>query len=310
MFCTALCPAVEFNPGDRPRNGVPVSPHKNDRALRQALEDYLYVDQRAIERDPVGRPVLDSAGPAQQVFQAMLATCLMGTHEARHPFESLAGSSLSDVFLYANAIISRPAQLDIHTNTPCRVASRLMPLLHGGRVAGIPGLRLESLNKRRLRLVHIPTGGRLDLIDSRASRGRTRRDFRRWLMIETRWHTDPEVTATLWTRSELSLEEAALAGHWQSRPCTPLRSVLMTRAMLLWYKLDIRPTWTEPTAGQSQKWPLLEWKAKRERTDASHVASMLTRSPARIPGAAYEPYDASTGLLVLDDAAILLRTTS
>jgi hypothetical protein len=183
----------------------------------------------------------------------------------------------------------------------------LVPLLHGGKVAGIPGLRLEGLNKRRLRLVHIPTGGRLDLIDSRASRGDTRRDFRRWLTIETRWHTDPEVTAALWRRSDLVLEEAALAEHWRDQPCTPLRSALMTRAMLLWYKLGIRPAWAESTVGQNRTLPRLEWKAERERSDACHVAAMLTRSPARIPGAAYEPYDTSTGLLVLNEAAILLK---
>lgn len=286
-----------------------MSPHKNDRALRKVLEDYLYVDQRAIERDAAGRLVLDSAGPAQQTFQAMLATCLMSTSSARYPFDSLPRVSLSDVCGYANAIVSRPAQLDVHTNTACRIASRLMPLLHGhGQVSGIPGLRLEGFNKRRLRFVHLPTGGRLDLIDSHASKGRTRRDFRQRLRIETRWHTRPEVTDALWTRTELSREEAVLAVHWEARPCSPLRSALMTRAMMLWYKLGIRPAWSEPTIGR--KWPRLAWQAKRDRTDASHVADILTRSPVRIPGAVYVPDCPSTGLLVLDDAAVLLKSSS
>ncbi|MFD5627128.1 hypothetical protein [Streptomyces sp. NPDC127072] len=285
-----------------------MSPHKNDRALRKVLENYLYVDQRAIERDDVGRPVLDSAEPRQQVFQAMLATCLMSNSSARHPFDSLPGVCLSGVCSYANAIVSRPAQLDVHTNTACRIASKLMPLLHGeGQVSGIPGLRLEDLNKRRLRFVHLPTGGRLDLIDSHASKGRTRRDFRQRLRGETRWHTDPEVTEILWTRTEISHEEAALAAHWEARPCAPLRSALMTRAMLLWYKLGIRPAWSEPTPGR--KWPRLTWQAKREQTDASHVADVLTRSPARIPGAVYEPHGVSAGLLVLNDAAVLLKSS-
>ncbi|WP_244190687.1 hypothetical protein [Streptomyces caeruleatus] len=285
-----------------------MSPHKNDRALRKVLEDYLYLDQRAIERDVAGRPVLDSAGSGQQVFQAMLATCLMSNSRARHPFDSLPGVCLSGVCSYANAIVSRPDQLDVHTNTACRIASKLMPLLHGeGQVSGIPGLRLEDLNKRRLRFVHLPTGGRLDLIDSHASNGRTRRDFRQRFRGETRWHTDPEVKEILWTRTEISCEEAAFAAHWAARRCAPLRSALMTRAMVLWYKLGIRPAWNEPVPGR--KWPQLTWQAKRDQTDASDLASILTRSPVRIPGADYEPHGASAGLLVLNDAAVLLKSS-
>ncbi|WP_231406001.1 hypothetical protein [Streptomyces clavuligerus] len=284
-------------------NGPPMSPHTNDRAQRKALTAHLYIDQRTIERISCGRPSLDNAGPQQQDFQAMLATCLMSTYENRHPFEPPSGGALSSAESYFNTIVSRPGQFDVHTNTACRIAARLLPLLHDGhRVSGIPGLRLESHNKRRLRLIHLPTGGRLDLIDSRASTGRTRRDFRRRLNMETDWHTDPGI-APLWTSKILLPKETALAHHWARRSCTPLRSALMTRAMLIWYKLGIKPTWHEPSARRD--YPVLLWAPGNEQVDAARLGRMLTQSPALIPGAVYKRHNASNGLLILGTESVV-----
>ncbi|MGE7438949.1 hypothetical protein [Kitasatospora sp. NPDC001175] len=40
--------------------------------------------------------------------------------------------------------------LEVRTNTACRVASRLLPLLHrGSRISGVPGLRLLDFGVRR-----------------------------------------------------------------------------------------------------------------------------------------------------------------
>ncbi len=70
-----------------------------------------------------GRVHLDWAGPAQQCFQALLVTCLMSSSSAPHPL------STPQAMPYLNAIISYPETLEIHTNTACRIASRLMPVL-------------------------------------------------------------------------------------------------------------------------------------------------------------------------------------
>lgn len=147
------------------------------------------MDERALETTATGHPRLDNSGPDQQRFQALLATCLMSSDTSRHPFDSPRAGKLVGLYSYMNAIVSRPGQLDIHTNTACRVASRLLPILHDGqRLTGIPGLRVLGNNDRRLRLVHLPTGGRVDLIDSGASNGSRKRDFRRQLVRDTQWH--------------------------------------------------------------------------------------------------------------------------
>jgi enamine deaminase RidA (YjgF/YER057c/UK114 family) len=60
-----------------------------------------------------------------------------------------------------------PAQPSGDTNTAYPVASRILPFLHEDHgVCGIPGLRLIDFTCRRARLIHVPTGGRLDLVDS------------------------------------------------------------------------------------------------------------------------------------------------
>lgn len=81
---------------------------------------------------------------------------------------------------YFNQLAMRPDRLEIRTNTACRITSRLLPLHHPehATVSGIPGLRLLDMNSRRVRLVHLPTGGRLDLIDSSSSRWWKTRDMK------------------------------------------------------------------------------------------------------------------------------------
>lgn len=57
---------------------------------------------------------------------------------------------------------------------------------------------------------------------------------------ETAWHNEPAIDR-LWDKEELTGEEAAHEQMWAHRPCTPLRSAILTRAMSLWYKSDIYP---------------------------------------------------------------------
>lgn len=94
------------------------------------------------------------------------------------------------------------------------------------------------LGSRRLRLRHLPTGARIDLVDSHGQR--RRRDFGRVLASETRWHDEPDVEP-LWRQPSLTEAEAAHTRRWAPTPCTPLRSALMLRAMALW---GSTPAWS------------------------------------------------------------------
>lgn len=285
-------------------NGTLVSPHTQDRAQRKLLLDQLNADCRAVVRDSSGRISIDNAdSAAQHAFQAVLATFLLTTLRASHPLETPIGASMSSTSAYVNVVVSHPGRLDIHTNTACRVASRILPLTteaHGPH--GIPGLRLEGIGVRRLRLAHLPTGGRLDLIDSR-SPGGSRRDFAQRFRGDTRWHWKPGYTP-LWDRADLHPSEALLEQHWAPRPCMLLRSALMARAALLWGELHIHPSWTEQAL---RGLPELAWDRFGDQPGAHEVGAVLTQAPSRIPGARYEPITDRSGLLSLAGAALWLR---
>ncbi|MGP3777159.1 hypothetical protein ACTWJ8_40625 (plasmid) [Streptomyces sp. SDT5-1] len=260
---------------------------------------------RSVLRDSCGRISIDNAASSgQHAFQAVLATFLLSTDQHPHPLQAPIGASMSSTSAYVNTVHSRPDRLDVHTNTACRVASRFLPLLtdtHGPH--GIPGLRLDGIGRRRLRFVHLPTGGRLDLIDSCHSPTDRRRDFAERFRLTTQWQQERGFTR-LWGLAELHPSETLLERHWQPKPCMLLRSALMTRAALLWNELDIRPSWTEEAL---RHLPELAWDSSRDRPGAHEVGTALTETPARIPGARYEPVSDRSGLLSLSGAAIWLH---
>ncbi|MER5757719.1 hypothetical protein [Streptomyces sp. NPDC002082] len=280
-----------------------MSPHSNDTLLRRACAEYLYIPQRATPQTASGRVQIDWASARQQDFQAMLVTCLMSTSDTPHALEHPKKSSMAGASGYFNAIVSRAGGLEIHTNTACRIASRLMTVVYDQtHLAGIPGLRLLGLTSHRVRLIHLPTGARLDLIDS-ISRERGKRDMRRNFLRETRWHDQPHIER-LWEKENVTASEDAQSHHWERRACTPLRSALMVRAMPIWYKFDLYPTLEAPEPGQ-QHYRLL-WDAAADHPQADRVGELLSRSPIRIPGSRYEAVTHETGLLALDDSGLVL----
>ncbi|MFK0132447.1 hypothetical protein ACIQRZ_19095 [Streptomyces rubiginosohelvolus] len=160
------------------------------------------------------------------------------------------GSKFPSLFRYFNRLAMRPDRLEIRTNTACRIASRLLPLHHPehAAISGIPGLRVLGMNSRRVQLVHLPTGGRLDLIDSRSSSGWRTRDTKSEFSYETSWHD--EAGRRLWTNDVLSPQEAACTELWSPRPWTALHSSLLMRAIPLWNTYRITPAWKQPRPGE------------------------------------------------------------
>ncbi|MFD3840238.1 hypothetical protein ACFWWC_28895 [Streptomyces sp. NPDC058642] len=283
-----------------------MSPHTNDRVMARALEELLYIKPRMVPRTSSGRVRLDQAAPEQEVFQALLVKCLMSSSKATHPVEHPGRSCLSGIQGYLNAIVSRPDVLEIYTNTACRVASRLMPVLYDGhRVAGIPGLRFLNHSRRRVRLRHLPTGARIDLIDSHVSSWFTVRDMHRTFLQEVRWHDDPDMQR-LWELPALAPEEERHADLWAPTPCTPLRSAIMVRAMSLWYKNDIYPDWVPPQHGTDC--PGLTWDISEQEPGAAQIGSLLTASAIAIPAAVFHQRSAHDGLLELGDGRIRLSS--
>ncbi|MEV7898922.1 hypothetical protein [Streptomyces cyaneofuscatus] len=281
-------------------------PHVHDRALRAAVYEYLNIPPREQDLTPAGVPLIDTADPDQQAFHGLLCSCLMSTERDPHPLEEPVGSKFPSLFRYFNRLAMRPDRLEIRTNTACRIASRLLPLHHPehAAISGIPGLRVLGMNSRRVRLVHLPTGGRLDLIESRASSGRRARDTKSEFSYETSWHD--EAGCRLWTNDVLSPQEAACTELWSPRPWTALHSSLLMRAIPLWNTFRITPAWRQPRPGE--RFPTLFWVSNENKADVSKVVQLLTESPVKIPGAAYEADGRETGKLHLGDARIRLHS--
>ncbi|MFM9632835.1 hypothetical protein [Streptomyces galilaeus] len=230
----------------------------------------------------------------------------MSSSQAPHPVEHPGKRCLSGIQGYLNMILSQPDVLEVYTNTACRIASRLMPVRYnGGHIAGIPGLRFMDHTKRRVRLLHLPTGARLDLIESHVSSWFTVRDMRRTFQQETRWHDDTQMER-LWHRPDLTRDEEAHKELWALKPCTPLRSAIMTRAMPFWYKNDISPDWMPP----GTHYPRLVWDADPDERQpkAAHIGALLTTSPIAIPGAVFHEHGAHEGLLTLGGGSVSLTS--
>ncbi|WP_282797575.1 hypothetical protein [Streptomyces sp. CC224B] len=149
-------------------------PFSHDKACLAACRELLGLPERDLRsiRRPSGRLVLDLAHPGQQAFQALLFACFFSPVR-EHPFDG----TLADLERYFSSVSPREDRLVIRTNTAAaRVALYLMPTVReftDGTIelAGLPGVRLADMSKRRLLLHHLPTGGQLELLDSSRNLG-------------------------------------------------------------------------------------------------------------------------------------------
>ncbi|KOU19138.1 hypothetical protein ADK52_29285 [Streptomyces sp. WM6372] len=272
-------------------------PHTTDQRISKELARLLYLGRLQTK---CSRPTLDPTDRGQLAFQALLFECLMSTREHPHPLEQPRRSAMASISGYLNVVCHQPGHLEMHTNTACRVASRILPFLHEDHgVCGIPGLRLIDFNCRRVRLIHLPTGGRLDLVDAHRWRGMdiARMIFRQ----ETSWHQE-EGRSPLWRHEVLTDEEAAHCECWGYTASTPLRSALLMRSMPLWYRFDLSPAWV---TGHPTRPHRLVWDARSD-TEHDQVVELLTRSAARIPGAVYHEKTPCSGTLQLGSGSAQL----
>ncbi|MFE2943454.1 hypothetical protein ACFXKG_31035 [Streptomyces sp. NPDC059255] len=279
-------------------------PHTTDKRIRKEVGRLLYLPENATLQVTGNRPALDPTDRGQLAFQALLFECLMSNREHPHPLEQPRKSAMASISGYLNSIFHQPGHLEIHTNTACRVASRLLPFHHEDHgVCGIPGLRLITFTCRRVSLVHLPTQGRLDFVDSHRWQGAdiARMVFRQ----ETSWH-QRDGRSPLWHQPRLTDQEAAHHEYWAYTSSTPLRSALLMRSMPLWYHFDLTPAWI---TGHPTRPDRLTWDSHSD-TDHSQVVDLLTRSEIRIPGARFHPKTPCSGTLELGTGSGQLISTS
>ncbi|WP_282797356.1 hypothetical protein [Streptomyces sp. CC224B] len=264
-------------------------PFSNDKTRLAACRELLDLPDRDLRsiRRPSGRLVLDLAHPGQQAFQALLFACFFSPVR-EHPFDRTLGRSFADLERYFTSVSPRDDRLIIRTNTAARVAMHLMPTVReftDGTIelAGLPGVRLASMSKRRLILQHLPTGGRLELLDN--SRNLNINDVH-LLMRDAPQKTDDHQPATwshrlVWREHGLTPSEATAAAHWATTAHTPLHSALMTRAYL-WWPNEYRHRCSTAPARRANARYCLSWRSGHT-TDT--IAELLTHSPVAISGA-------------------------
>jgi hypothetical protein len=278
-------------------------PHTTDKRIRNEVGRLLYLPETGSLPMACKRPALDPTDRGQLAFQALLFECLMSSREHPHALEQPGRTAMASISGYLNSICHRPGHLEIHTNTACRIASRLLPFHHEDHgLCGIPGLRLINFTCRRVRLIHLPTKARLDLVDSHRWQGKdiAQMVFRQ----ETSWH-ESDGRSPLWRQSHLTDEEAAHHECWTYTSSTPLRSALLMRAMPLWYRFDLTPAWI---TGHPTRPDRLTWDSHPD-TDHSQVVDLLTRSEARIPEARYHQKTLSSGILEVGAGSAQLIST-
>ncbi|GAA1203601.1 hypothetical protein [Streptomyces rhizosphaericus] len=278
-------------------------PHTTDKRIRKEVGHLLYLPETGPLQVTGNRPTLDPKDRGQIAFQALLFECLMTNRKHPHPLEQPGKTAMADISGYLNSICHRPGHLEIYTNTACRITSRLLPFHHEDHgLCGIPGLRPISLTRRRVRLTHMPTGGRLDLVDSCRWHGT---DIMRLLFRqETEWH-QRDGRSPLWSHPHLTDEEAAHRECWAFTSSTPLRSALLMRSMPLWYRFDLVPAWV---TGHPTRPDRLTWDSHSD-TDHSRVVDLLTRSEARIPEARYHQKTPFSGILEVGASTAQLIST-
>lgn len=285
-------------------------PHVNDaRRLReraQLLGSPLSVDLQARS---AGRRPIDPVEPGQEEFQALLLTCLLSPHRSLS-WDGRTGRSFRQMFLYYSWASPRADSLAMGWTVASRVASYLLPAAtapgaDGPGFAGIPGLRLASLERKCIKLVHLPTGGRFELHDRMwEDLGMRISDFEMENGGADRIPGDSE--RVLWTASEVSAQEAAgLAAEWTLAEHAPVLSAVMARIHILWQHWRTG-TQLQLGANPVTGLPRLSWSSG---PSAEAIGELFTSraSAIRVSGARLR--DASTGVSILTkgDSAVELQ---
>lgn len=285
-------------------------PHVNDsRRMSECarlLGSPLPADLRA--RSAGLRPV-DAASPGQREFQALLLTCLLGPDRFLS-WDTKVGRSFREMYLYYSWTSPQPDRLATGWTVAGRVASYLLPSAtdpdeDGPGFAGVPGLRLAAVTKRCIELVHLPTGGRLELYEN-ATKGEGREYraslFRMEMQDNDGTRCDDE--RALWAMPEVSGEEAAgLASEWDLAAHATVLSAVMARIHVWWrhWNTGLRLV-LNPVTGL----PRLSWSCG---PSLGSVVELLAdpSSAIAISGASLRPAKPGTVVLSADGAAVELR---
>lgn len=266
-------------------------PHVNDKAVYRECVELLggpksYHDANRVD----GRRILDTDLPGQQRFQAMLFRCF-NSPDREHPWDVMTGRNFGDLRSYLGWVSPHQERLVISATVAPLVASYLLPYtrIHADGAAdhsGIPGLRLDGCTKTTVRLVHLPTGGVLDLRHTRTFEcaDAMRKDLEHEVEFSRSRMESFRNRVAVWREPALTRGEQMAAEHWEEEPGTPLLSALMARARLFWLAAwdatVLRPGRRSNSAGR------VAWRSGHYTND---LGALLVGRAVGIPGALFEP---------------------
>ncbi|MER7200164.1 hypothetical protein CG723_45300 [Streptomyces sp. CB01635] len=278
-----------------------MSPHTLDRTTRLACEEYLALPTRGGARSASGRLLLDQAHGGQHHLHALLAANLMSPNLSWEP-EARRRNAVTQrrTARYVQWIADRGTLLEIKTTIAARVAACILPTVNRhGAINGMPGLRLAGITARRIHLTHLPTGGRIDLIDDVMTHASEHQQvFKKEVVVGNRRERPVFEQDTL-DPAELTHPQLTEPAH-----CPQLLAGLLVRAVALWWHLGIDAAWLPPSPQHST--PCLTWLA-RSGADVDEVGDLLTRSPIAVPDLAYASAGRHGGLLTLGSERVRLQ---
>lgn len=146
-------------------------PHVSDKAVLRTVGSELGIPARLLRRQAGDKRLdLDVQSRGQREFNALLFRCL-STPRKLNPWDWAIGRSFLDLQSYISWAAAVTDRYIISAAAPGRVAAYLLPFTRGGEdtehcIAGIPGLRLLSATDGTVLLEHLPTGGKLEIVDS------------------------------------------------------------------------------------------------------------------------------------------------
>lgn len=296
-------------------------PHVNDARRENECADMLGNPPPSLEQAGYvnGHRLLDTPNPGQREFQALLLWCLLSPRRSL-PWDTKGGRAFQDIEYYYRWVSPQRELIAIGTTWAARVARILLPIstsvllpaptsarpasgrrlirqasVSERRLSGIPGLRISNISKQAIHLVHLPTGGALDLYDPHPSPYASLKD--------SRLESEVGCFDSLWANNPLTSEEEASLTCWSLARYAPPLSAVMARIELLWGESDSS---AELDVNHLNGVPRLSWWAGLSH---SELAAMLTKNPImKVAGARSLPGDGhGQTMLWVDDAALHLR---
>lgn len=250
-------------------------PHINDRSEFGVVAEVLDAPHPLVRAQWRNGRLDLTMSPGQRKFTSLLIKALLSPRES-NPWDHAVGRRLTDLVLYEHSVFAARDRFILAAAAHDRVAAYLLPFVQtswdgGAVIAGIPGLRLNACRRHSYELVHLPTGGVLEVFDSQW------RDQRNPDTPASLRYLDFELKTTRADKGVEQAEQWALDLHYRD---SPLLATVGAR-LGLWWQHGGFPRLignAGATTLGSLKWergPSAEWIAQHIESRNMHTPGLI-----------------------------------